>query len=68
MSAQRQCHNYVFADSGRNATQWPASHLTYHLATLLLPIVAIRTERQRGSVIAATAAERDEPENVSLIR
>jgi cation diffusion facilitator CzcD-associated flavoprotein CzcO len=68
MSAQRQCHHYYFADSERNATQWPASHLTYHLATLLLPIVAIRTERQRGSVIAATAAERDEPENVSLIR
>lgn len=47
LTAQRHCHNYYFSPSGRNVTQFPMSHLTYSLATKLLPPLGVRSIRRR---------------------
>ena len=42
------CHNYYTAETGKNVTQWPHTHLTYLLTTRLLAPLGL-TRRSTGS-------------------
>jgi cation diffusion facilitator CzcD-associated flavoprotein CzcO/predicted TIM-barrel fold metal-dependent hydrolase len=44
LTGQQQCNNYYYAN-GRNVTQFPASHLTYQLVTLILPLFGMKAQR-----------------------
>ncbi len=39
------CNNYYFAESGRNVTQWPMSHLRFLIKTKLAPMRGISLQR-----------------------
>lgn len=51
------CHNYYHSSTGKNVTQWPYGHLLYAIATKILPVVGLRTQRRTSAHEDTTASE-----------
>ena len=57
-TAMAYCNNYYFSASGRNITQWPFTHLKYHLVTRFWGAIGLVTTRApRPSGAGGRAAE-----------